>query len=252
MMIPAAIFYGLRFTTGELRLIRNSHQPKLKEGKRIAVFGNIHPSGEPLQTPFSKQDCIAYMYGVYYWKRNPQAKHSSQEYEYSGQAMIPSVIRSNAGDLKLLSFFQGTESKEYEPEDLETKANAEAYLRSTSSVLMKSFDWKTKLGQFKELMMESDGYLKQDWRMTSEPLNLNSRFLEESYLKPGGPYCVIGVFSAGKMGIYGDPLDKGAITLLEGNQEQAAKTMRAKVILTIIIGLFLTAFINFFLYGFLK
>src|SRR5687768_9272715 len=121
MMLPAAVFYGLRFSIGEVLLIRRSHHPRLVDGKRVAVLGSLRPFAEPIQTPFSKQDCLAYSYSVYSWKTDPKSKQRLQIFAYSGQAMTRSVIRSTAGDLKLLSFVDGTESKEYQGSDLEVR-----------------------------------------------------------------------------------------------------------------------------------
>lgn len=76
-----------------------------RDGRLIAVEGTIHPVGEPLVAPFSGGQCVICEYDLSRPGRGTDSEgKSSGGSDFAGFLMTPSVIRSAAGDVRLLGF----------------------------------------------------------------------------------------------------------------------------------------------------
>ncbi len=76
-----------------------------RDGELIGVAGTIQPVGQPLLAPFSGAECVLCEYDL----AGPQRVADAPDREttgsdYAGFLMTPSVIRSAAGDIRLLGF----------------------------------------------------------------------------------------------------------------------------------------------------
>jgi len=76
-----------------------------RDGELIAVAGTIQPLADPVIAPFSGAECVVCEYDL----AGPQRVADAEDPEttgsdYAGFLMTPSVIRSLAGDVRLLGF----------------------------------------------------------------------------------------------------------------------------------------------------
>lgn len=250
MLIPAAILINIHYYLSEIQLLRRAQRPIPADGKRIAVSGFLRPYGEPLTSPFTATPCISYSYGVYHWKRT--GKSRTRQFDCWGNAMTPCFIRTPiGGDIRICSYMEGTESKTFEGSDPEVYENAKGYLASASFEQMEDADFLTQLKTIRQLVVDDSGGMRKDCKNTQADFDIQNRQLEETVLRPGNECCVIGVWDSAKGGLVSKPFGAGAISVLNGSPDQAARTMRGKMFFAIGIALFLIAFLNFFIYGLL-
>jgi hypothetical protein len=76
-----------------------------RDGKPIAATGTIHPVGQPLIGPFSGEECVICEYDLS--RHGRQTNTQDQENtgsDFAGFLMVPSVIRSPQGEMRLLGF----------------------------------------------------------------------------------------------------------------------------------------------------
>jgi hypothetical protein len=141
----------------DLTLVEYAHERReLEDGARVAICGTIHPSSsEPLKSPFTQKDCVAYSYRVY-------SMHGEDEVtEYSGCRLIPSTIRSTQRNVSLLGWPDLKNFKQQlESDDL--LDNAYRYLRSASFKTYGVSDLKGAWSDVMSLMTDDDGSVRDD------------------------------------------------------------------------------------------
>lgn len=250
MMIPVVMVNGIYGNTKELSLLRGSHNPKVKDGQRVALTGYVRSPQEPLLSPFTKKPCVSYSYSVS--RTVSRGKSSSKHTEYSGNVQVPSTLRTNTMDVRLLGLMEGEEESfdESDQEEKEIFQNAYEYVRSRQFQPKKSVSeaWS----KAKEMMTDNDGSMLEEVKVTDDPLDLSDRTLEEWCLEINKPYSIIGVWSSAQNGLISDPFGKGTITVLKGDAAEAIKTMRGKIGCLITVTIFLIVLLNFLAYAALK
>lgn len=244
MMIPIVIIHGIYWNSKEITLLRKSDNPTLKDGERVALTGYIRPLQEALTSPFTKKQCVGYSYKVI-WSSG-SGKSRTQRTEYSGTIQVPSVIRTNMMEVRVLGLIEGEDEtySEIEDDDKATIQNAYEYL-SSRQFPTKPKNLSEALSTAKKLITDNDGSILEEFKFGDAPVDLSGRTLEESCIEIDKPYSLIGVWSAAQNGLLSDPFGKGNITVLEGDATQAIKKMRSRNGCLTVAAIFLLVFLNF-------
>lgn len=243
MMIPVVIIHGIFANSKEIALLRKSDDPTLKDGERVALTGYIRPLQETLTSPFTKKQCVGYSYKVF--TVSGSGKSSTQRTEYSGTVQVPSVIRTNMMEVRLLGLIEGEDQTydEMEEDDKAMVQNAYEYL-SNRQFQPKPKNLSEAWATAKKLITDNDGSICEEIKILDTPLDLSGRSFEESCIEVNKPYSLIGVWSAAQNGLLSDPFGKGNITVLEGDARQAIKKMRSRIGCMTIAAIFLSVFLN--------
>ncbi|HVT03195.1 MAG TPA: ankyrin repeat domain-containing protein [Thermoanaerobaculia bacterium] len=217
--------------SGDAGLIQRAGQPR-RDGERIAVSGPIHPIGEPLLSPLSQTPCVAYEYELFHHERRTKTagiqnfedggNQSKVVKDRTGLALIPSVVRSSYGDVKLLGYptlngFPASSNDEW-------RENAAQYLAKTQS----EEDKITKaFSLVRELLTDDDGAIRKDWRLTDRT-DFHQLELQEKVLEVGQVVTLIGPYSAEKNGIVQNlDLGQGGLRIIRGDHTAASASLRS-------------------------
>jgi hypothetical protein len=243
MMIPMVIIHGIFWNGKEISLLRKSDNPALKDGERVALTGYIRPLQEALISPFTKKQCVGYSYRV--TRSSGSGKSRTQHTEYSGTLQVPSVIRTNMMEVRVLGLIEGEDETydELEGDNTGIFQSAEEYL-SSREFPTKPKNLSEALSTAKRLITDNDGSILEEFRYNDAPVDVSGRTLEESCIEINKPYSLIGVWSAAQNGLLSDPFGKGNITVLEGDATQAIKKMRSRNGCLTIAAIFLLIFLN--------
>lgn len=243
MMIPVVMVHGIFANAKEIALLRKSDNPTLKDGERVALSGYLRPLQEVVTSPFTKKQCIGYSYKVA--TIVDSGKSRSQRTEYSGTVQVPSVIRTNMMEVRLLGLIEGEEETfdEIEEDDQAVVQNAYEYL-SHRQFQPKPKNLSEAWATAKKLITDNDGSISEEFKIGDDPLDLSGRSFEESCIAIDKPYSLIGVWSAAQNGLLSDPFGKGNITVLQGDATQAIKKMRSRNGCMTVAAIFLSMFLN--------
>lgn len=136
-----------------------------RDGKLLAVCGKIYPVGEPLIAPFSGAKCVICEYDLSRQRPTSSTRNENSGSDFAGFLMVPSVIRSKSGDVKLLGFpmFEGFA-------DLGSNS-FDAARRAIDFLTTREFDERTGikivtvLGVFDDLWADEDGFVEKNIRI---------------------------------------------------------------------------------------
>ena len=251
MMIPIIMIHGIYWNGKEISLLHKSDNPTLKDGERVALAGYIRPLQEALTSPFTKKQCVGYSYKVT-WSSG-SGKSRTQRTEFSGTIQVPSVIRTNMMEVRVLGLIEGEDEtySEIEDDDKVIIQNAYDYL-SQRQFPSKPKSLSEALSTAKKLITDNDGSMLEEFKFGDTPLDLSGRTLEESCIEINRQYSLIGVWSAAQNGLLSDPFGKGNIIVLEGDAAQAIKKMRSRNGCLMVAAIFLLVFLNVMAFANLK
>jgi len=251
MMIPIIIIHGVYWNGKEISLLRKSDNPTLKDGERVALTGYIRPLQEALTSPFTQKQCVGYSYRVT-WSSGG-GKSRTQRTEYSGTIQVPSVIRTNMMEVRVLGLIEGEDETfdEMEEDDKAIVENAYQYI-SQRQFPSKPKNLSEALSTAKKLITDNDGSIQEEFKFGDAQVDLSGRTLEESCIEINKQYSLIGVWSQAQNGLLSDPFGKGNITVLEGDATQAIKKMRSRNGCLIVAAIFLLVFLNVMAFANLK
>ena len=85
------------------RVLGAARETVLRDGERVVVRGPITPLREPLKSPFTGHDCVAYRYVVDARKKNLDGPPSRIR-DYWGLALCPCAIETPAGPVRILGW----------------------------------------------------------------------------------------------------------------------------------------------------
>jgi hypothetical protein len=192
-------------------------------GERVAIAGTIEPVGDTLLAPFSGTQCLAYDYEVTHVQPR-RDQHSEVVIDRSGLALVPSVIRSGVRTIKLLAFpsLEGFQSK-VKSEALE---QAKVFLNATPAEDVSGLRAFASLGEIAELVRDSSGAVRKDWRLTNHD-DLDQSALSERVLPIGAKVCVVGRYDAEKNAIVPEA-NTGGVRLIKGTRDEALQLVRGK------------------------
>ncbi len=136
-----------------------------RDGKLMAVCGEIYPVGESLIAPFSGAQCVICEYDLSRQQRLSSGGNQNPGSDFAGFLMVPSVIRSKSGDVKLLGFpviegFADLGSNSFD-----------AARRAIDFLTTREFDERTGikivtvLGVFDDLWADEDGFVEKNIRI---------------------------------------------------------------------------------------
>lgn len=169
-----------------------------RDGARVSVVGPIHNSGPALHAPFSKLPCVAYLYTI----SNLSGEHADKDYE--GFALTPSYIHTEHGQVKILAF-PDLEVPEEPVSGEEVRANAQAYLASTTFLNTVKAGFKGVTAEMKKLASDDDGSIRYDYRIDPVAEDLGHCRLTEKIVRAGDVVCATGLYSAERRGLVPDP-----------------------------------------------
>jgi Ankyrin repeats (3 copies) len=203
-------FIGL-FTGGRdrsaIRRAINGEAPR--DGRLEAASGPIRALGQPLETPFTGQPCVAYDYDV---KRAAQGAS-----DFAGVALAPSAIDTPRGPARVLGWALLDQFPAAPDEDIDT-ARGTRYL---SSAAMEPFGVTTILSTLGELVADDDGAIRKDFQIDADSVNLEGRRIRERSIPPGATVTILGYWSDARRGFAAVP--PGINRLFAGDLRQ---TMR--------------------------
>jgi len=279
MAMAIGMLFSIRGYREEMRIIRESGlMPAYKDGARIAVHGYIYPiNGQSVKSPFTDQDSVAYEYRVR--RQISKSDGQSEKIEFFGYCLIPCVIRTMYGDVKLLAW---PDMRNYKEEDIEYDRRRQAadYLLSTPFRLPdKSSDEKAAstfsqlMTEMKELFNDDDGSIRIDNttdRDRSIPTGEKERGdmvvridpdqrlhfetsphlrFSEKCVPSGETVCLIGTWSDAKRGIVSEMMNKGKMpTLFRGNGDVAIAELKSKIRRAFIFGVGTSLVVNLVLW----
>ncbi len=209
------------FGSGDVGVLKRAEQGlSLEDGRKEAVWGPIEPLGAPLVAPFSGRPCVAYEYDA----KKPDGVDSEGDRSpggsaISGLALVPSVIRSGRGDVRLLGFslLEKFASRDVsrEPGALE---RARGYADSASFSQMGLMKIGSLLSQMDDALTDDDGAVRKDFRFEDPArLHLDACALTEKVIAPGDTVTAVGIWDASRGGLV--PKHRGAssvVTLTPG------------------------------------
>jgi hypothetical protein len=227
-----------------------------QDGRRVALFGFIYPlHGSALKAPFSHKDCIAYSYSI-------QTGSGEDAYKkYEGFRIMPSVIMTRRGDVKLFAF---PELKGFAttPENEMSYQNASNYIRSTTFQTFKVSEIRKAYESVIEELMDNSGSVRKDTKFsrvaeTKEEEIVTLKIaegddeisqedtLEEICVGVRDEVCLMGTWSSAKQGIVSDYTETmKRVTLTKGNQQQVLESIRKTMIVYPFIGLVIIVIVN--------
>lgn len=175
----------------------------LQEGETEAVWGPIHPIGEPLVAPFSGESCVAYEYDAKKPDVTDNRGSHKQGSNFAGFALTPSVIRSNRGDVRLLGFSMLTN---FPDKDLrrfgDPLEHARRFLGETEFEQMGLTKLGTLLSQVDSVIADDDGSVRKDWLMEKkESIRLETSSLSEKRIAAGDIVTAVGIWDPARRGL---------------------------------------------------
>ena len=161
------------------------HDLNLVDGRLITVSGTIHPLGEPLFAPFSGTPCILCEYDLTSQKRLSAASDNENSgSDYAGFLMVPCVIRSAFGDVRMLGFpilenFSSSHATSY-PD----AARAREFLQSHEFEDRSGLKMVSVLSAFGDIWSDDDGLVQKNMRLGNVSMEeLFPPSLDEDLLK---------------------------------------------------------------------
>lgn len=255
-------------------LKRSDGLPGFQEGKRVAACGRIYPvNNQPVKSPFTRKDCVAYSYKVEY--RGGEFNDT----DYAGRRLIPSAVKTPNGDVRLLSWpgFRGFDSSvvdDVTPVE-NVYQNAAEYICSTpfqvhdSSGGDKRNRVKAVFRVVKDFLTDDDGDIR--WETASRDVcerakitkesggdtatfdaadsasianRLRGRSLEEVCVEAGEEVCLIGIWSPLKRGIVTDSAKGIMPVLIRGNRREIEHFLRSQTTKRLMWGVGLAGIAN--------
>jgi hypothetical protein len=225
-------------------LSRAIKRTPFSDGKRAAAIGRVEPSGlATLTSPFSGRDCLAYEYEVYEYVTMRSSKGVSTTHKNlycSGFGMIPSQIRTNQGDIRILGFPLMDEFPKDHAENPEDRARAGAFMAQTKFKNIKK-NFGGIFSEFDDLFRDADGAVRKD---LGEAVSIQEKHqLSEIIVPSGVEVCAFGVYSKRDNAL----IAKTAalpIRLIPGNAAEAEKRLRKTGFSQIAIALVFFLIIN--------
>jgi hypothetical protein len=275
MLLSITNLLGIWTNLMDLSALKRSDElPGFQDGKRVAACGRIYPlSNQPVKSPFSRKDCVAYSYKVEF--RGDELS----ETDFAGKRLIPSAIKTPKGDVRLLSWpsFKGFGSPivdEITP-DRNVYQNLAEYICSTTFEVTDAAESNVRTGvktifrTLKVFLTDDDGDIRREIANSSgcdrakitresgrdlatfdakdSPFivnHLRSRSLEETCVGSGEEVCLIGIWSAAKRGIVSNATKGIMPVLIRGSRIEFEQNLRSATTKRLIWGLVLGCVAN--------
>jgi hypothetical protein len=146
------------------------------DGRWAAALGEIHPLGEPLTAPFSGEECVLCEYDVASRSRVSQAsrnENSNPGSDFTGFLMNPCVVRSAAGEMRLLGFPNLVGFGERICDSTAAAQRAREFLTSNELEDFSGLKMVTVFSAIKAAWSDDDGLVRKNIRLCKKsPLDL--------------------------------------------------------------------------------
>jgi hypothetical protein len=197
-----------------------------EDGKYVAAIGPVHPVGEPLTSPLKKRKCISYEYDIYR-RVIDSSEDSHKESDFTGFARIPGVVRTNAGDVKLLEYMDLSRFPEHDLEYDEVHENAIEYFSRTHFEDLKS-GFRAGLSEAGNIFEEVKNMPRSDrWNPAAELER--EHYITERCVEVGQEVCALGIYSSDAGALVSEPgSDEYTCQLIPGNAKQALSLLKRK------------------------
>lgn len=259
MTISVVSFKNAGAKYQDLKILRNSINKNINDlvnGERIAVFGNIKPQDNlALISPITRSECLLYSYSIYHLERrgNRKNRHNIEIVDFYGDNLIPSIINSNIGNIKVLSYpsLISFESKKYHylPENNPLFQNFIQYAQHNTFQHFDAadiFNIKNIIDLNDEAAQSKSGKIRHDIQYGQNQNNLANHSIEETIIPINTPVCAIGIWSKENQGLTSNQTDQ-RVTIIKGNREETIQIMSKEWKKNIITGIGILIFINLFL-----
>jgi hypothetical protein len=143
--------------------------------------------------------------------------------DFSGLALAPCTIRTGLGNYRLLAypFLSGFPAQKYK--DQPHRELAAEFIRTTS--FEKIVPLLGELTTLNSAMLETEGSLKKDWRITDND-DLGQSTFEEQCIPVESKVCAFGIYSDEKRSLLPNTSsDERALLLIAGDAEQAMRQL---------------------------
>jgi ankyrin repeat protein len=161
--------YNSRVAYREWSLVAAARQGlPWSDGRWTAIVGDIHPVSEPLQAPFSGEECVLCEYDVASQHRVASAssnENSKPGSDFAGFLMNPCVVRGQAGELRLLGFPNLVGWGERVCNSGQAVANAEAFLTGSEFEDFSGLKLVTVFSAIKAAWSDDDGLVRKNLRI---------------------------------------------------------------------------------------
>lgn len=138
-----------------------------RDGRLTAIAGSIHPVGAPLRAPFSGEACVVCEYDLTSAERLAGAEdRSNAGSDFAGFLMNPCVLRSRAGEVRLLGYplLEGFD-EDWRP-TYTAALNARQFLSSTQFEDRSGVKILTVLSVFEDVWADDDGMVQKNMRLS--------------------------------------------------------------------------------------
>ena len=208
-----------------------------EDGHVFAAVGPAVPIDEPLRSPIGDEACVAYGYHVYSRElvryRGPSSSSTQiqQSYHMGGMAMCPFVIKTLAGDVRILGFAIPDAFPEKVVSAPQTRSRLLAYIAKTEFEEQRGLGIKQKLAEMKQILTDNAGEHRYDWKSNKleTMLDKSTTYASEQCLPVGSQVCVIGKYSEQHGGLIND-LSAGGMEVFLGDIDNAVSAFQARII----------------------
>jgi hypothetical protein len=154
-----------------------------------------------------------------------------------GFALVPSILRAPAGDVKILGFPLPDNFPEDRYPTAEYADQIRSYIEEAKVPVEKGLPLKA-LSQVSKILTEDDGSHRYEWRTSDieRALTSSKAIFSEQYIPVDAEVTVIATYSAEKGGLIND-LSQGGMEVMPGGIDQALARVRARRIWQLVFSL---------------
>ena len=229
-----ALIHGTRFQIADWRARnRSARGERPRDGGLVAAIGEIHPTFETLQAPFTGRECVIYTYdfGIVRTEANYAAR------DYTGYGMTRCAIRTPYGELTLGSF-PTLEQFHKKPSDPRVAFDyvSTATLEPVSGV-----------AAFVKSMVAAHSTpppFKRDWKVGTPSADATTGEALETIVAPGDVVTAYGRYVAASNSIVTDTKAKGFLRLSRGGNPLKTEAVPWKAIQSFFGGVAIVAAAN--------
>lgn len=137
-----------------------------RDGKLCAVAGKIYPVGQPLIAPFSGEECVLCEYDMSRQRRHVgTTTQENTGSDFAGFLMVPSVVRSQQAEVRILGFPIVEGASEKVASDYASARRAIDYLTTHEFESRTGVKIVTVLGVFEDVWSDEDGLVEKNIRL---------------------------------------------------------------------------------------
>jgi hypothetical protein len=203
--------WNAAFLGGTLRALRLARDGALpRDGKLAAIRGELHPFGQPVTAPLSRETCVLYEYELYRNVTRREKNHTRTEkvVDFAGVGMAPCEVRSEHQTIALYGFPDIDEFPERNLPPEFHRQPAQQYVRQTEWEDCSGLNLFRGFGAMLGALLTTGEEIRRDWRMIKpsdcawlpssdgEARGSYAPLLMEKRIPVGEPVIAVGVFDS--------------------------------------------------------